>query len=202
VRGSFAAAICPEQAAKRLATRPLSCKPFSTRARYHKTFWIRRPVSLSTQRQESWYWPGRQLRTRRPGLSHGREDEWTLERSGDVHAGHRQSGGSVGQHRNRLCPLVMTERGADKVLSGKLKLGAGASAVAGLQELMPPGSTIPTSTSSLIPSRRACSLGLRSAARRWAATVTPIRSSTVRVWMPRRSFAMVQYQCRPPARRW
>ena len=42
--------------------------------------------------------------------------------------------------------LVMTERGADKVLSGKLKLGADASARPVLRAPMPPASMIPTST--------------------------------------------------------
>jgi lipid-binding SYLF domain-containing protein len=67
--------------------------------------------------------------------------------------------------------LVVTQRGADKVLSGKLKLGADASAVAGPTGAKAVGFNDPTWMCLPIPRRKVCSLEPHSAARRWRRTM-------------------------------
>jgi len=68
--------------------------------------------------------------------------------------------------------LVMTDRGANKILSGKLKLGANASAVAGPSGAKASGFNDPNVDVSLIHRQRGCSPGLHSAALQWPRTMT------------------------------
>ena len=91
-------------------------------------------------------------------------------------------GAQLGSSSTDFIILVENKRSALKVLSGKLKLGADASAVAGpILERTQPAPTTRTSISLLIRERRAdCLPALPWLALPWRPTMTPTRPSTER----------------------
>ena len=89
--------------------------------------------------------------------------------------------------------LVQTKTGAQKILSGKLKMGADATAVAGPTGAKAVGANDLTSISSPTPGQRAAC----SPARHWLAhlltpTMTPTRTSMAKTSRRHRSYAKAQ----------